>query len=101
MIDLWKRRSWRCPVVIEAWDTNLASIGNNTVPDWTVPSAGFGNLWRHDEATATPENQADSRLMFVRDFTGHYQFDAGRQEPDLGDPDDLMDVGCYFSRWRP
>ena len=95
VIDLWKRRSWRCPVVIEAWDTDLGTIGPNTVPSWTVPSAGFGNLWRHDDATAAPENQADSRLMFARDFTGHYQFEPLR-EPDLGDPDDLMDVGCYF-----
>lgn len=106
LIQLWKTNNWRCPVVIEAWDTDLPTIGTNTVPSWTTPSAGLGNIWLHDEAPPIPappipapppsiESRADSRLMFARDFTGHYDFPPAHAQ-DLTDPDSMIDVGCAF-----
>jgi len=91
----WKNRSWRCPVIVEAWDTDLAIVNSSTVPTPTQPAANLGNIWRHDEAPTAAEAQADSRLMFVRDFTQLYRVPVDRVQ-DLSDPDDLFDVGCHF-----
>jgi hypothetical protein len=95
LIQLWKTKSWRCPVIVEAWDTDLATINSNTVPTPTQPAANLGNVWRHDEAPTAAADQADSRLMFVRDFTQRYALPATRVV-DLTDPDDTHDLGCHF-----
>jgi peptidoglycan hydrolase-like protein with peptidoglycan-binding domain len=95
LIDLWKRKNWRCPVVVEAWDTDLLAINDSTVPSRTQPAAGLGNIWRHDQAPTAQENEADSRLMFVRDFSERYHLPDDRIQ-DLSDPDDLIDAGCHF-----
>jgi hypothetical protein len=96
LIHLWKSKSWRCPVIVEAWDTDRATIPPGTVASRTQPAAGLGNIWRHDETPEPATEQlADSRLMFVRDFTQLYDIPAARTL-DLADPDDQHDLGCHF-----
>ena len=96
LIHLWKAKRWRCPVVVEAWETDLANIDSHTVPTRTQPSAAHGNVWRHDE-TPRPagESGSDSYLMFVRDFSGAYTFPQNHVQ-DFDDPDDLVAAGCRF-----
>jgi hypothetical protein len=74
-IDLWLANRWRCPVVIEAWDSaDLDANGQ--------PIAGRRpqeqNIWRHDE----PAQQ--SWRVLARDFSKRYDVAAlGRNVSDL------------------
>ena len=91
-IHQWKAKRWRCPVVVEAWGTTRTA--GNVVPTRTQPIAGAGNVWLYNEVQTASPARSDDRLFFVRDFAASFPLAPGRQ-PDLTDPDDLIDLGCY------
>ncbi len=80
-INHWLENDWRCPVVVEAWNTH-----NNGRTTLFQHSGKFAeNIWHHDEiASTTPR-------MYVRDFSRYYALPAGRHD------DDMHVVGDFVS----
>ena len=94
LIELWKRRGWRCPVVIEAWDTTWDPPGSPPAGVATAPVSPIGeyeNIWLHDDATVAAFLDADTRLMFALDLSGYYEPSDDARLHD----GNLIDVGCY------
>ncbi len=100
LIALWKRRGWRCPVVIEAWDTDWNPPASPPAGVATTPGAPIGdyeNIWRHNDATIADGQHADTRLMFALDLSGYYDMPADAVYHD----GTLIDVGCYVDGPNP
>ncbi len=63
-IQHWLGNSYRCPVVIEAWNVHQGQR--------TTTFAHGVNLWRYDELTSSAPR------IFYRDFSGYYSYPATR-----------------------
>lgn len=72
LIKHWKDNQWRCPVIINAWDTSA------------VPRIRTTNIWLHDDETNL------NYRMYARDLSGYYTFPEGRNA-------DKIELGKYVS----
>lgn len=64
-IERWLAGSYRCPVIVEAWNVNRQGARTTTF-------ANGVNLWRHDQLTSTAPR------VFYRDFTTYYPYPPDR-----------------------
>ncbi|HZI54032.1 MAG TPA: peptidoglycan-binding domain-containing protein, partial [Chitinophagaceae bacterium] len=79
LLQVWIQNSWRCPVIIEAWNMVRGARSSNA----------HSNLWKHDDLRDTGPR------MFAVDFSNHYQAGSTRR---LLDRQVLGDYATY-SRW--
>ncbi|HEY6805125.1 MAG TPA: hypothetical protein VI306_16235, partial [Pyrinomonadaceae bacterium] len=82
LIELWKNRNYRCPVVVECWGSKQIQLTDKTQwwGRWLINGKPiekpYGeNIWLWDDPKQF-NAAAKGRRMFVKDFTRRYDHDS-------------------------
>lgn len=85
-LEHWLDNDYRCPVIVEIWNTDVASSTPTTLRNDAV------NLWYQDEIS----HGGTSRLFF-RDFTSYYEWPKDADDNDIHDQEAMQPLGERLS----
>lgn len=81
-LEHWLDNDYRCPVVIEIWNTDVVSSTPTTLRNDAV------NLWYQDEIP-----HAGTSRLFFRDFTSYYEWPKNADDNDIHDQEAMQILG--------